>query len=149
MATITENKKVRYNYDILEKHKAGISLKGTEVKAIRAGKINILRAFVVIRAGEAYLVGARIPPYQPKNAPLEYNPERSRKLLLRKEEIRKLIGKSSQKGLTLKPLSVYTDKGKIKIELAVIKAKKKYDKREKIKQREAEREMRKEARREA
>ena len=95
-----------------------------------------------MRDNEAYWVGAKIPAYQPKNAPADYDAERSRKLLLKKSEIKELIGKSQQKGLTLIPLKLYTKQGKIKIEFGLAKGKKKFDKRETIKKRESEREVR-------
>ncbi len=142
MKIIAENRKAYFNYDILEKFKAGIVLQGQEVKSIKNGRINLQGAFVVVKGEEVFLIGARIPPYQPKNAPKDYNPQRSRKLLLRKSEIKHLIGKAKQKGLTMAPLKVYTDKGKIKIEFAIVKGKKKVDKREQIKKREIEREIR-------
>ncbi|MBZ9572849.1 SsrA-binding protein SmpB [Patescibacteria group bacterium] len=138
---IVENKKAYFNYQILEKFKAGIVLIGQEVKAIKSGKISLRGSFVVLRDEEIFLIGANIPPYQPKNAPKDYNPQRSRKLLLKKVEIKHLIGKAHQKGLTMVPLRVYTDKGKIKLEFAIARGKKKFDKRELIKKREIEREI--------
>lgn len=139
---LSENKKALFDYEILEKYKAGIILTGQEVKSAKLKRMNIAGAFVVLRAQEPFLIGANIPPYQPKNIQGEYNPTRSRKLLLRKPEIKELLGKTKQKGLTLTPLLVYTYKGKIKIEFALARGKKKSDKREKIKKREAEREIR-------
>lgn len=142
MKVITENKKAKFNYEILEKFEAGISLIGQEVKSIRLGRINLAGAYVVLRGEEMYLIGASVPPYQPKNAPKNYNPKRSRKLLLRKTEIKSLIGKSRRKGLTMIPLMIYTKKHKIKLGFAVARIKKKFDKRETIRKRETEREMR-------
>ncbi|MCD6500603.1 SsrA-binding protein SmpB [bacterium] len=139
--TIIENKKAYFNYQILEKFKAGIVLQGQEVKSIKSGKISLRGSFVVLRGEEVFLIGANIPPYQPKNAPKNYNPQRSRKLLLKKTEIRHLIGKAKQRGLTMVPLKVYTDKGKIKLEFGIARGKKKVDKRELIKKREIEREI--------
>lgn len=141
MITIIENKKAYFNYQILEKFKAGIVLQGQEVKSIKSGKISLRGSFVVLRGEEVFLIGANIPPYQPKNAPKNYNPQRSRKLLLKKTEIRHLIGKAKQRGLTMVPLKVYTDKGKIKLEFGIARGKKKVDKRELIKKREIEREI--------
>ena len=141
MITIIENKKAYFNYQILEKFKAGIVLQGQEVKSIKSGKISLRGSFVVLRGEEVFLIGANIPPYQPKNAPKNYNPQRSRKLLLKKSEIRHLIGKAKQRGLTMVPLKVYTDKGKIKLEFGIVRGKKKVDKRELIKKREVEREI--------
>ncbi len=144
MKTLSENKKAYFNYLILEKFEAGISLIGQEVKSIKGGRINLAGSYVVLRGEEVYLVGASVPPYQPKNAPADYNPERSRKLLLKKTEIKHLIGKIKERGLTLVPLRVYTKRGKIKLEFGVAKGKKKADKRDLIKKREAERDMKRE-----
>jgi len=141
MKTFAENKKVYFNYQILEKFEAGMVLIGTEVKSIKSRRINLVGSYVIIKNEEVYLIGAKIPPYQPKNAPPDYNPERLRKLLLKKSEIKYLIGKSKQKGLTLMPLRVYTKRGKIKLEFGIVKGKKKFDKRELIKKREVEREI--------
>jgi SsrA-binding protein len=144
MKVLAQNKKAYFKYKILEKFEAGIVLIGPEVKSIKSGRINLTGSFIVLKDNEAYLIGCHIPPYQPKNMPADYNPERSRKLLLKKTEIKHLIGKSKQKGLTLVPLRVYTRKGRIKIEFATVKGKKKVDKREIIKKREVEREMQRE-----
>ena len=141
MKVLSENKKAYFNYVILEKFEAGLVLIGQEVKSIKLGRINLAGSYVVFKGNELYLIGANVPPYQPKNAPPDYNPERSRKLLLKKSEIKYLIGKTKQKGLTLVPLRVYTKKGKIKLEFGIAKGKKKADKREIIKKRETEREM--------
>ena len=144
MRILTENKKAYFNYQILEKFEAGISLIGQEVKSIKSGRINLAGSYVVLKGSEVFLIGANVPPYQPKNAPPDYNPERSRKLLLKKSEIKYLIGKVKQKGLTLVPLKVYTKRGKIKLEFGVTKGKKKVDKRELIKKKEVKREMERE-----
>jgi len=144
MNIITENRKAYYNYQILEKFEAGISLIGQEVKSIKSGKIGLAGSYVVLKREEAFLIGANVPPYQPKNAPADYLPERSRKLLLKKSEIKYLIGKAKEKGLTLVPLMVYTQKGKIKIEFGLAKGKRKVDKREVIKKRDTEREIKRE-----
>ncbi len=142
MKTIIENKKAFFHYQILDKFKAGIVLTGQEVKSIKAGRINLRGSFVVLKGEEVFLIGANVPPYQPKNVAKDYNPQRSRKLLLKKIEIKQLIGKSKQKGLTMVPLKMYTLKGKIKLEFGIAKGKKKFDKREKIKKREVEKEIR-------
>jgi SsrA-binding protein len=105
------------------------------------GRMNLVGSYVVIKNGEVYLIGANVPAYQPKNAPPDYDSHRSRKLLLTKKEIMYLIGKSEQKGLTLVPIKVYTNNGKIKLEFAVAKGKKQFDKRESIKKRDSDREM--------
>ncbi|UZE93433.1 MAG: SsrA-binding protein SmpB [Candidatus Nealsonbacteria bacterium] len=142
MKEITKNKKAYFNYEILERFRAGISLIGQEVKSIKSGRISLQGTYVVLKDEEVFLIGANIPPYQPKNAPKDYNPERTRKLLLKKSEIKYLIGKTKQKGLTIVPLRVYSIRGKIKLEIAIAKGKKKFDKRELIKKREVEREIR-------
>ena len=144
MKPLAENRKAYFNYQILEKLEAGISLIGQEVKSIKLGRISLAGSYVVLREEEVFLIGANIPPYQPKNAPPDYNPERTRKLLLRKAEIKHLIGKTKEKGLTLVPLKVYSKLGKIKIEFGIARGKRKSDKREVIKKREAEREMKRE-----
>lgn len=141
MGTLSENKKAYFNYEILEKFEAGIVLIGQEVKSIRLGRINLAGSYVVLKDEEIYLIGCNIPAYQPKNAAPDYNPERSRKLLLRKSEIQYLIGKSKQKGLTLVPLKVYTQKGKIKLGFAIARGKKKQDKRELMKKKDAKRKI--------
>ncbi len=141
MKVIVENKKAYFNYQILDKYKAGIALQGQEVKSVKAGKISLKGAYVVVKGEEVFLIGATIPPWQPKNAPQDYDPKRSRKLLLRKPEIKKLIGLSAQKGLTMIPLLVYTIRGKIKLEFGLVRGKKKADKKEKIKKREIDREI--------
>jgi len=143
MRIILENKKALFDYTILEKFEAGIVLQGIEVKSIKTGRMNLRGSFVVIKQPDAeiFLIGANIPPYQPNNTPDSYDPKRSRKLLLKKIEIKRLIGKSREKGLTMVPIKVYTIKGKIKIEFAIVKGKKKFDKREKIKKRETKKEI--------
>lgn len=144
MKPLAENKKAYFNYKILEKFEAGISLLGQEVKSIKIRGVNLAGSYVVIKDQEAFWVGAKILAYQPKNAPPDYHPERSRKLLLKKAEIKELIGKSRQKGLTLLPLKLYTKAGKIKLEFGIAKGLKKVDKKELIKKREVEREINKE-----
>ena len=144
MKTLAENKKAYFNYRILEKFEVGVSLIGQEVKSIKTRGVNLAGSYVVIKNSEAFWIGARISPYQPKNVPPDYNPERSRKLLLKKSEIKYLIGKAKQKGLTLIPLRVYTKRGKIKLEFGIAKGLKKVDKRELIKKREVERELKRE-----
>lgn len=138
MRVITENKRAHHKYEILEKFEAGISLTGQEVKSIKLGRVNLSGSYVIMRGEQAYLVGTKIPPYQPKNAPADYQPDRARRLLLKKSEIRYLIGKVQQKSLTLVPLKVYTKRGIIKLTFGIAKGLKKFDKREKIKKREVE-----------
>ena len=143
---LAENKRAYYDYEILESYEAGLVLRGYEVKAIKTGHVSLRGSYVVIKDNEAYLINTFIPPYQPANTPDKYNPERSRKLLLKKSEIKSLIGKSKQKGLTLIPLKIYTKRGKIKLEFGIGKGKREIDKREKIKKREAEREIKRKIR---
>jgi len=144
MKTLSENKKAYFDYDILDTFEAGLVLTGQEVKSIRLGRASLKGAYVVLRDEEAYLIGANIPAYQPKNAPLDYDAERLRKLLLNKSEIKQLIGKSKEKGFTLIPLKIYTKNAKIKLAFGIGKGRKKTDKREAIKKRETKREMEKE-----
>ena len=144
MSIYAENKKAYYDYEILEKYEAGLVLIGQEVKSIKSGHMNLTASYVVFTEGQPTLIGAKIPPYQPKNAPSDYNPERSRKLLLNKKEIQYLIGKANERGYTLVPLKVYEKSGRIKLEFGLAKGKKKFDKREKIKKRDIERQTKKE-----
>ena len=140
MSILAKNKKAYYDYEILEKFEAGIVLIGQEVKSIKKGLMSLKSSYVVPQNNELFLIGCHIPPYQPKNI-TDYNPERSRKLLLSKKEINHLIEKSKEKNLTLIPLQVYTVKGFIKIEIAISKGKKKFDKREVLKKRDIDREL--------
>ena len=144
MNLYAENKKAYFDYEIIEKYEAGLVLIGQEVKSIKTGHISLSGSYVVISQNEPYLIGAKIPPYQPKNAPENYNPEQSRKLLLNKKEIDYLAGKANAKGFSLIPLKVYEKGGRIKIEFALARGKKKYDKKEKIKKRDIERDIRRE-----
>src|SRR4030043_728162 len=132
MKILAENKRANFDYSILETHEAGLVLFGHEVKAIKTGHVSLAGAYVVNKGNEFYLINATIPAYQPANTPLEYNPQRSRKVLLKKSEISSLIGKAKTKGLTLVPLRLYTKKNLIKLEVAVAKGKRKPDKRELI-----------------
>ncbi len=143
MAHYAENRKARFNYEILEKYEAGIELLGTEVKSARGGQMSLEGAFVIVRGGEVFLINANIPPYQIKNAPKNYDPLRNRKLLLTKKEIVKLAW-NEKKSLTIVPISVYNKNRKIKIEIALVKGKKKFDKRETLKKRDTDREIRRE-----
>ena len=142
MAHYTENRKARFDYEILDKYEAGIELLGVEVKSVRKGRMSLEGAFVIIRGGEAFLINSNIPPFQPANAPEDYDPLRNRKLLLTKKEAAELAGSERNKSLTIVPISVYNKGKKIKVEIALVKGKKKYDKRENIKKRETDREIR-------
>lgn len=139
---LVQNKKARFNYEILEEFEAGIELLGHEVKSLRAKQGKLEGAHVVARGGEAYVVGASIPPYQPKNTPQEYEPERTRKLLLTKKEIAQISAAEGQKGLTVVPISVYNKGGKLKLRVAIARGRKQFDKREVLKKRDTQREMR-------
>ena len=139
---LISNDKERFDYEILETLEAGVVLQGQEVKAIRTGKASIKGSYVKIFDNEAYLLGAQIAPYQPGNTPKDYDPQRTRKLLLKKSELKYLLGKSQERGLTLIPLKLYDHHGLIKLEIGVGKGKKKYDKREVTSKREVERTMR-------
>ncbi|MEK7146823.1 MAG: SsrA-binding protein SmpB [Patescibacteria group bacterium] len=143
MQVITVNKRAGFEYEILETYEAGIALKGFEVKSVKSGRIGISGAYAVIKNNEAWLINADIPPYQPKNTPADYDPKQTRRLLLRKEEIKTLIGRTQEKGLTLTPLKVYIKKGRIKLEIGLGKSRKKADKRQVIKKREIKREIKK------
>ncbi len=137
---ITQNRKARYEYDILDTMEAGIVLHGTEVKSLRMGKANLKDSYASVRDGEVFLLNAHISPYSHGNIN-NHDPVRERKLLLHKKEIRKLIGKTQEKGLTLVPLKLYFKNGKVKVELAMAKGKKFYDKRQSIAKRESDREL--------
>jgi len=144
MASYVENRKARFNYEFLEKYETGIELLGTEVKSVRGGQMSLEGAFVIVRGGEAFLINANVPPFQPKNAPKDYDPLRNRKLLLTKKEIAELSGSEKNKSLTIVPISVYNKERKIKVEIALVKGKKKFDKRETLKKRDTDREIRRE-----
>ena len=144
MSHYAENRKARFNYEFLEKYETGIELLGTEVKSVRGGQMSLEGAFVIIRGGEAFLINANIPPYQPANASKDYDSLRNRKLLLTKKEIAELAGSEKNKSLTIVPISVYNKGRKIKVEIALVKGKKKFDKRETLKKRDTDREIRRE-----
>lgn len=148
MTRYADNSKALFDYEILERLAAGIELLGLEVKSMRLGKMNLRGAFVAIRpstgsgqGAEAYLVGADIPAYQPKNAPKEYDSTRARKLLLSKKELERLRGVEENKGLTIVPLSVYNKGRFLKLDIAIARGKKKFDKRQAIKKRDVERDL--------
>ncbi len=142
MTVLVKNKKASFNYHILERMEAGLVLSGQEVKAIRSGKTSLFGSYVTIKKGECFLVNCNISPYQPNNTKEEYNPKRKRKLLLKKKEIDYLQGKIKEKGVTLIPLSIYTKRNFLKLEVGVAIGKKKYDKREAIKKRDIDRNLR-------
>lgn len=141
MKLLSENRKARFDYEILETFEAGISLTGQEVKSIKSGRANLTGSFVVIKPNSASLLNAQIPPYQPKNTSPDYKPDQTRQLLLNKKELNYLFGKTKE-GLTIVPLSIYNKGRRIKAEIALARHKKARDKRETIRKRETEREMR-------
>lgn len=134
------NRQAKFNYEFLDTFEAGIVLRGYEVKSIRTGQVSLKESFARIKDGEVWLLNAHIAPYS-GGTPPNYEPTRTRKLLLNKKEITSLIGKLHEKGLSLVPLRLYIKKNRVKIELGLGKGKKKYDKRESIKRREIEREV--------
>ncbi|MDQ3076282.1 MAG: SsrA-binding protein SmpB [bacterium] len=144
MASYAQNRKIHFDYEILDKYECGVELLGTEVKSVRGGRMSLEGSFVIIRGGEAFIINANIPPYQMANAPKDYDPLRNRKLLLTKKEIIELSETEKNKSLTIVPMSVYNKVRKIKVEIALVRGKKKHDKRETTKKRETDREIRRE-----
>jgi len=142
MANYAENRKARFEYEILDKYEAGIKLTGMEAKSVREGKMSLDGSFVIVRGGEAYLINANITPFQPKNAGADYDSLRNKKLLLTRKELKELDASEKNKSLTIVPLVVYNKSKKIKLGIALAKGKKKRDKRESIKKRETDRELR-------
>ncbi len=138
---LVEHKKARLDYEILEEFEAGIELFGHEVKSLRTRQGKLEGSHAIVRNGEAYVVGMQIPPYQPANTPESYDPTRSRRLLLTKKELDELEAAEGKKGLTIVPLSVYNKGSKLKLRLAIARGRKKYDKRDVLKKRDAEREI--------
>lgn len=140
---VAENRRAKHDYFIEETFEAGIVLQGTEVKSLREGKVSIKDSFVMIENGEAYIYNMHISPYE-KRGYADHEPKRKRKLLLNKREIMHLWGKVKEKGMTIVPLKVYfNEKGKAKVEIALVRGKKIYDKRETLKEKEAQREIEK------
>lgn len=137
---IAQNRRATFNFEILEKFSAGIELTGQEVKSVRAGRINLTSAHVSVRGGEVFLVGAEIPAYQPKNT-TDYESTRARKLLLSKRELEEMAKAEGTKGLTIVPLSVYNKGRFLKVDVAIVRGKKQFDKRQSIKKRDTERDL--------
>lgn len=135
------NDKARFDYEISETMEAGLVLTGQEVKSVKRGSASIKGAYVKILGGEAWLMGATVPPYQAGNAPSNYDIKRSRKLLLKKSELKYLAGKSQERGLTLVPIKLYNKNGLVKLEIGIGRGKKKSDKREKITKRDVQRKI--------
>ncbi len=135
------NRQARFQYEILDTYEAGVALLGTEVKSIREGKVNLQDGFANVKRGEVWLHNVHISPHRMTNLAYNHEPRRVRKLLLHKQEIRKLIGQTEQKGLTLVPLKMYFKDGKIKVSIALGRGKKLHDKRESLKKKQDNREM--------
>lgn len=147
MKVIARNKKALFNYELLENFEAGISLLGSEVKSIREGRVSLKESYAEIKNGEVFLLNCNISPYEAANR-FNHVPRRERKLLLHRREIKRLTGKINEKGLTLVPTRILiNDKGKIKVEIALAKGKRAYQKRETIRERDRDREMRAELKR--
>lgn len=140
----TDNRKAFFNYEILETIEAGIELLGFEVKSVKAGSASLDGSYIIVRGGEAFIVKMRIPPFQQLNTPSEYDTLRNRKLILHKTEIAKLSLIENGKSETIIPISLYNSAGRIKVEVAIARGKKKHDKRETIKKRDTDREIRRE-----
>jgi SsrA-binding protein len=142
--SLVTNKKAHFNYEIIENYTAGMELFGFEVKSLRKGQGSLEGSYVTVRGNEAFLIGSFVPAFQEKNAPKDYDPRRNRKLLVTKQEIKRLGDIEKAKGLTIVPLSVYNKGRVLKIDLGVGKGKKKFDKRESIKKQDTERQVRRE-----
>jgi len=138
---IADNRQARFQYEILETYEAGIQLVGTEVKSIRAGKVNLKDGFALIRNGEALLMNVHISPHHTTSQIFNHDPRRTRKLLLRRDEIRKLVGKVEQQGLTLVPLKMYLKRGWVKVDIGLARGKKLHDKRDDMRKRQDQRDM--------
>jgi SsrA-binding protein len=138
---LADNRKAGYDFHLLEHFEAGLVLAGTEVKAIREGRVNLRDSFCKLERGEAYLLNAHIGQYS-HGGYASHDPMRPRKLLLHREELNKLLGKTAERGLTVVPLRMFLKNGRVKLEIALAKGKKTFDKRETIRRREAERETR-------
>jgi SsrA-binding protein len=138
---LLEHKKARLDYEVLEEFEAGLQLLGHEVKSLRGRHGKLEGSHVVVRGGEAYIVGMSIPPYQAANTAKEYEPERTRKLLLNKKEMAQLSDAEGQKGLTVVPLAVYNKGSKLKIKIAIARGRKVYDKRSVLKERDTKRDI--------
>ncbi len=139
--SLLDNKRATFDYTILETIEAGLELLGPEVKSLRAGQGSLKGARVVARGGEAYLIGATIPPWQVVNAPKDYNPERTRRLLLSHRQIADVLSAESERGLTIIPLSVYNKGRVLKLSIAIVKGKKAHDKRRVIQERDTKRDI--------
>lgn len=142
MPSLAVNKKARFDYEILEKMEGGLKLTGAEVKSVKAGHVQLKGAFLHVQGGELWLKGAFISAYKPAGNPEGYSASRDRKVLVHRRELSRLVGKKSQEGLTLIPLSIYTKGNLVKLEFGVARGKKQYEKREAIKKRDVQRDIR-------
>ncbi|MEX1997987.1 MAG: SsrA-binding protein SmpB [Candidatus Andersenbacteria bacterium] len=141
MKSLAYNKRAVFDYKILEKFEAGLVLLGTEVKSVRAGNMKLRGAFVTMHGDEAFLTNATIPPWQPANTPESYDPERPRRLLLKKEELKQLLGTRRAGGLTIIPIRVYNKGPHLKLEIALARGKKQHDKKQQKKERDIQRDV--------
>jgi len=141
MTQFANNRKALFDFEVLKRFETGIELLGTEVKSVRLGKVSLRGAFVAVRGGEAFLVNADIPAHQPKNAPENYDATRARRLLATRAELQELADAEGTKGLTIVPLSVYNKGRFLKVDIAIARGKKKFDKRQAIKKRDTEKEI--------
>jgi SsrA-binding protein len=138
---VSDNRQARFEYEILETHEAGVVLVGTEIKSIRAGRVNLRDGYAMLREGELLLLNVHISPHATAAQYFNHDPRRTRKLLLHRQEIRKLIGKVDQQGLTLVPLKMYLKRGWVKVDIALVRGKKLHDKRQDVRKRDDQREI--------
>lgn len=141
-ATIVVNRKARHEFFVEDRFEAGLVLQGWEVKSLRAGRVNLTEAYVIVKNGEAFIIGCNIPPLPTASTHINPDPTRTRKLLLHDRELAQLIGATEQKGYTVVPLNMHWKRGMAKLEIGLAKGKKQHDKRETIKKRDADREIR-------
>jgi SsrA-binding protein len=143
---VARNRRARHEYDVLETFECGIALQGSEVKSLRAGRVSLADSYARVEGGEAWLLGVHVPPYEHASGFGAHEPDRRRKLLLHRDEIDELMGRTQQQSLTLVPLSIYFKEGRAKVELALARGRRLYDKRRAIANRDADREAAREAR---
>ncbi len=141
MPTLGINKTARFDYEILDTLEGGLALTGAEVKSVKAGHVQLKGAFLHVRGGELWLKNVYVAPYKPAGNKEWYDPNRDRKVLVHRRELSRLVGKQQTQGLTIIPLSIYTKGGLVKLEFAVARGKKKFDKRESIKKRDVKRQI--------
>ena len=141
MSALLRNKKATFNYEVVDTYQAGVKLLGHEVKSLKLGRGSFEGSYIIDQGGEMYLKGFTIPPYQPKNTPDDHDPQRLRKLLLKKDEIAEISKKRREAGLTVVPIALYYTRHLLKLEIALVRGKKKFDKRQDIKKRDQERDL--------